>query len=121
MFSSSSKFDFHDSGQLRFPFIAILDQFFLIVEQLLVKEGRILEVGALNDRIDGAGLLAETAENTLGHVDVILCCTARAIRSWLRLDSDRVGRAGSLAQLASNAALLTGRVSAESVLSSEHR
>lgn len=42
----------------------------------------------LHDGINRAGLLTETAVDTLGHVDVIACGPAAAIGSWLSLDGD---------------------------------
>ena len=86
-----------------------------------MQKGGVLEVGAFYDGVDGACLLAEAAENALSHIDVVLGRAARAVRSWLRLDSDGEGRARSLAQLARDATLLTGWVASEGVLTTEHR
>ena len=85
-----------------------------------MEEGGVLEVWSLDDSIDWAGLLAETAENTLSHIDVVLGGSSGAIGSWLRLDDDGKGWASSFAELASNASLLAGWVSSEGVLTSEH-
>ena len=41
-----------------------------VVEQLFPRLGCILGIGRLNNRIDGAGFLAETAVDALGHVDI---------------------------------------------------
>ena len=119
--SSRPCLGFHDSGQLGLPLVAILDELLLVVEKLLVKEGRVFEVGALDDGVDRAGLLAEATEDALGHVDVVLGRTARAIRSRLTLNLDGEGRTGSFAKLASDASLLTRGIPAERVLASEHR
>lgn len=43
--------------QLRLPLVAVVEQLLLVVEQLLVRLGRELEVGALDDGVDGARLL----------------------------------------------------------------
>ena len=110
----------------------------LVVEQLLAGLGGVLGVGGLNDGVDGARLLAETAVNALGHVDIVLGSSARSISSLLSLDSDGLGGADlylcqrvdhvvvyglsySLAKLASNASLFTRGVSSEGVLATESR
>ena len=118
--SACAGLDFHDTGQLRFPLVTVLNKLLLVVEQLLVEECGVLEVGALDDGVNGAGLLAETTEDALGHVDIVLSGAARAIWPRLRLNSDSEGGASSLAQFASNAALLASWVTTESVLSTEH-
>ena len=119
--SSRPCLGFHDSGQLGLPLVAILDELLLVVEKLLVKEGRVFEVGALDDGVDRAGLLAEATEDALGHVDVVLGRTARAIRSRLTLNLDGKGRTGSFAKFAGDASLLTCGIPAERMLTSEHR
>lgn len=42
----------------------------------------------LHDSVNRAGFLAETTVDTLGHVNVIACSSAAAIRSWLSLNGD---------------------------------
>jgi hypothetical protein len=42
----------------------------------------------LNDGVDGAGFLAETAENALGHVDIVLGGASGAVGSGLGLYHD---------------------------------
>ena len=106
---------------MRLPLVTVLNQLLLVVKQLLVQECCVLIVGALNDSIDRASLLAEATEDALGHVNVILGGAARSIGSGLRLNHDCESWAGSLTQLASNATLLTSWVSAQCVLSTEHR
>jgi hypothetical protein len=54
----------------------------------------------LNNRVDGAGLLAETAVDALCHVDIVSGCSPRSVLSGLRLDRDSLGGADGLAQLA---------------------
>ena len=82
-FSSCPGLCLHDSGELGLPLVAILDELLLVVEELLVEEGSVLKVWSLDDSIDWAGLLAESTENALGHIDVVLGGTARAVWSWL--------------------------------------
>ena len=86
-----------------------------------MQECCVLIVRSLNDSVDWAGLLAEATEDALGHVNVILGGAARSIGSWLRLNHDGKSWAGSLTQLASDATLLTSRISAQGVLATEHR
>ena len=102
------------------PFVTVFDQLLLIVEQLFVEERRVLVVGALDDGINRAGLLAETAEDALGHVDIVFGGATRAIRTWLRLNDDSECRASSLAQLASDATLFARRVTTQGMLATEH-
>ena len=106
---------------MRFPFIAVGNELLLVVEKLLVPECGVFEVRSFDNGIDGAGFLAETTEDALGHVDVILGSTARTVRTRFRFNSNGKGRAGGLTELAGNASLLTGRVPSESMLTSEHR
>ncbi len=147
--SSSSSFGFLNSCKLRFPFVSVFNKLLLIIKQLLVEIGSILKVWTLNRRsisywnimndttlrnfeiktirltyldnsVYWASFLAETAENALGHIDIILGCSSWAVwsRFWLNYDSECW--ACSLAKFAGNASFLTSRVSSECVLSSEH-
>jgi hypothetical protein len=49
------------------PLIAVGEELLLVVEELLVRLGRELEVGALHDGVHGARLLAETALHARTH------------------------------------------------------
>ena len=103
------------------PFITVFDQLLLVIEQLFVQESRVLKVRSFNNGVYWASLLAETTEDALGHVDIILGRAARAVWSGLSLDSDGEGRASGLAELASYAPLLSGWVASEGMLTTEHR
>ena len=98
--SSCPGLGFHDSGQLGLPLVAILNQLLLVVEELLVEEGRVFEVGALDDGVDGAGLLAEAAVDALGHVNIVARRAPGAVSTLLRLNGDGLCGADGLAQLA---------------------
>ena len=74
--SSGPELNLHNSRKLGFPLVSILYQFLFIVEKFFVKESRILEVWTFNNRINWARFLAETAENTLCHVDIVLSSSA---------------------------------------------
>ena len=115
-----SSFDFHYSCKLGLPLISVFKQLGFIVEKFLVQKCRVFEVRSFNDSIDRAGLGAETAENALGHINIILSGSSRAVWSWLGLDDDGKGWAGGLAELAGDASLFTGWVSSEGMLASEH-
>jgi hypothetical protein len=73
----------------------------------------------LDNCIDGAALLAKTAVDALGHVDIVARGPPAAIHTLLGLNCDSLGRADSFAEFASNAALFSCWVSSESVLASE--
>ena len=108
-----------DRGQLRLPLVAVREQLLLVVQQLLARLGGVLGVGALDNGVHGARLLAEAAVDALGHVDVVAGRAAGAVGALLGLDRDGLGRADGLAQLAGDAALLAGRVAAQGVLAAE--
>jgi hypothetical protein len=89
------------SRSQRSPFC---EQLFLVVEKLLARLGRELEVRSLDDRIHRAGLLAQAAIDALHHVDVVARGAAAAVvAARLGLDGDGLGRADRLAQLAGDA------------------
>lgn len=106
-------------GQLRLPLVTVREQLLLVVKQLFPCLGGVLGVGALDNGVHGARLLAEAAVDALGHVDVVAGCAAGAVGALLGLDGDGLGWADGLAQLAGNASLLTGRVAAQGVLATE--
>ena len=120
-YSAGSGLDLHDSRKLRLPLVTVLNQLLFVVKELLVQECGVLVVGAFDNSVDWAGFLAETAEDALGHVDVVLGSTARAIRTGLRFNGDSESWASGLAKFAGNAALFTGWVTTEGVLTTEHR
>ena len=65
----------------------------LVVQQLLARLGGVLGVGALDDGVDGARLLAEAAVDALGHVNVVAGGAAGAVGALLGLDGDGLGGA----------------------------
>src|ERR1700756_630089 len=94
-------------GELALPAVAVGEQALFVVVELLARLGGELEVGALDDGIDRAGLLAQAAVDALHHVDVVAGGAARAVvAARTGLDGDGLGRADRLAQLAGDAALL---------------
>ena len=73
----------------------------------------------LNNGIDWAALLAESAVDALGHVDIIACGPPATVHALFGLDCDGLCRANGFAELASNATLLTGRVPSQGMFASE--
>lgn len=84
-----------------------------------MSESGVLKVGALDDGVNRAGLLAETAENTFGHVNVVLGSAARTVGTGLRLDGDGESGASGLAELAGDATLLASGVPTQGMLASK--
>ena len=85
-----------------------------------MQESRVLKVRSFHNRVDWTRFLAEAAENTFGHVDIVFGCAAGAVWSWFRLDTDGEGGAGCFTEFAGDAAFFTGGVAAECVFTSEH-
>src|SRR5512135_3187268 len=109
-------------GDLAFPAVAIGEQLFLVVVKLLARLGGEFEIRALDDGVNRAGLLAQPAIDALHHVDVVARGAARAVvAARAGLDGDGLRRADRLAQLASDAALLAVRITAQRVLAPETR
>jgi len=101
--------------------IAVGQELLLVVKQLFPSFCRELRVVGLDNGVDRASLLAETAVNALGHVDIIFCRPPRSIFTSLRLNGDGLSGADGFAEFARNAALFTGSVPSQSVFSTETR
>src|SRR5258705_13934270 len=108
-------------GDLGFPAVAVREQLFLVVEELLAGLRGKLEVRALDDGIDRTGLLTEAAIDAFGHVDVVARGAPAAVGARLGLDRDGERRADGLAQLAGDAALLAVGITAQRMLAPEAR
>src|SRR4051812_38589615 len=77
-------------GNLALPAVAVRQQALLVVIELLAGLGGELEVRPLDDGIDRAGFLAQSAIDAFDHVDVIAGGAARpVIAPRASLDSDR--------------------------------
>lgn len=70
------------------PLVTVRQQLLLVVQQLLVSLRRELKVWTHDDRIHGACLLAETAVDALGHVDIVPSRSAAAVSTRLSIDCD---------------------------------
>src|SRR5205807_4737068 len=103
-------------GNLGLPAVAIREQLFLVVEELLARLGGEFEIRPLDDRIDRAGLLAIAAIDAFRHVDVVARGAAAAVLARLGLDRDRQSRADRLAQFAGDAALFAVGIAAQRML-----
>mmetsp|Transcript_13687 Transcript_13687/g.41384 ORF Transcript_13687/g.41384 Transcript_13687/m.41384 type:complete len:254 (+) Transcript_13687:800-1561(+) len=114
-------FDGEVFGDDDFPLVAVGQQLFLVVEQLLVGLRRVLVVRALHDRVHRTRLLAEAAEDALGHVDVVAGGLAGTVLAHFGLNRNRLGGADGFAELASDTALFARRVAAQRVLAAEPR
>merc|ERR1719352_1730880 len=85
---------------------------------LVVLSGE-LKVGSLHDGVDRARLLAETAVDALGHVNVVSRGSPGPVAPLLSLNCDCLGGTDGLTELAGNAPLLPAGVPSQSVLSAE--
>src|SRR4249920_1118667 len=89
------------------PAIAIREQAFLVVVELLGCLSRELEIRSQHDGVNRAGFLAEAAVDAFHHIDVEAGGPARAVMTPRPgLDGDGLRRADCLTQLAGDAALL---------------
>jgi hypothetical protein len=102
------------------PAVAVREQAFLVVVELLGCLGRELEVRSQDDGVDRAGLLAKAAVDAFHHVDVEAGGPPRAVVApGTSLDSDGLGRADRLAQLAGDAALFPARIAPQRKLATK--
>src|SRR6516162_3628443 len=84
---------------LTLPAVAIGEQSRLVIVEFLARLGRELEVRALDDGVDRAGLLAQAAVDALHHVDVVAHGAAGAVvAARTGLDGDGLRRTDRLAQ-----------------------
>src|SRR4029079_119469 len=94
-------------GNLALPAVAVREQAFLVVVELLARLGGEFEIRALDDGVDRTGLLAQAAVDALHHIDVVARGAAgTVVAARAGLDRDRLCRANRFAQLAGDAALL---------------
>jgi hypothetical protein len=96
-----------DTGrQLRLPLVTVRQELLFVVQQLLASLSGVLLVRrciagvsiyptcspegvlTLNNGIDGARLLAETAVDTLGHVDIVSSRSTGAVLTFLSFNGD---------------------------------
>src|SRR5882724_11139983 len=105
---------------LALPAVAVGQELFLVVVELLARLGGEFEVRALDDGVDRAGFLAQPAIDALHHVDVVARGAPRAVvAARPRLDGDRLRGADRLAQLAGDAALFAVGIAAQRVFAAK--
>merc|ERR1719391_1153724 len=102
-------------GDLRLPLVAVVEQLLLVVEQLFVGLGAELKVGALHNGVHGTCLLAKSAVDALGHVDVVSGSSSGPVSALLCLNGDGLSRADGFAEFAGDASLLSAGVTPQSV------
>lgn len=73
----------------------------------------------LDNSINRATLLAVTTVDALGHINVISGCPSTSVLAFLGLDGDSLSGANGLAELASDATLLTSGIAAQSMFATE--
>src|SRR5881394_341050 len=106
---------------LRLVPVAHGEQHLLRVNEIAAFFAVIFEDSRLDDRVDRAALLAETAEDAFGEVDVVAGRPPRTVLAFLGLDRDRERRTYGFAQLAGDAALLAVRIAAQRVQAAKTR
>ena len=82
-------------GDLRLVAVADGQQHFLGVDQVAALLAVVLENPRLDDRVDRAGLLAESAEDAFGQVDIVARRAPRTVVA--RSDSMVIASAGHTA------------------------
>ena len=98
-------------GDRPLPAVAVREEAFLVVVELLGCLSRELEIRSQDDGVNRAGLLTEAAVDAFHHIDVEAGGPACAVVApGPSLDGDRLCRADCLAQLAGYAALLPVRI-----------
>lgn len=58
-------------GDFGFPLITIVEEFFFVVEKLLMCFGGKLKIGAFNDGIYGTRFLTKSAIDAFGHIYIV--------------------------------------------------
>jgi hypothetical protein len=102
------------------PAIAIREQAFLVVVELLGCLSRELEIRSQDNGVNRAGLLTEAAVDAFHHIDVEAGGAARAVVTPRpRLNGDSLRRADCLTQLAGDAAFLSARITTQCKLAAK--
>ena len=108
-------------GNLLLPLVTIREELLLVVQQLFMGFSSKLKIRTLHNGIDGTGLLAVAAVDALGHVNIVPGGPAGRILSLLGVDGNGLGGTGGLAQLARDAPLVTGGITAEGMFTTKAR
>lgn len=113
------------------PHISVVKQLLLGVHQLIAGLGSKLQDGVFHNGIHRASLLAVSAIDTSGSIEIVTSSSSQTIRTNFSLDVNNLGRADGLAQSAGNASttqwkrtslpLLSAGISSQAVLASHSR
>mmetsp|Transcript_21823 Transcript_21823/g.51769 ORF Transcript_21823/g.51769 Transcript_21823/m.51769 type:complete len:249 (+) Transcript_21823:122-868(+) len=106
-------------GNLFLPFVSVGKELFLVVQEFLVGFGCEFVVWTLHNGIDGTRLLAESAVDALGHIDIVTSGSTSTVFTGFGLDSDGLGGADCLTEFARDTAFISGGVSSKGVLPAE--
>lgn len=77
-------------GDFGFPLVAVVEEFLLVVEKLLVRFRGKFEIRPLDDGIHGTRFLTESAIDTLGHVYIVTGRSPRAVSTFLGFNCNRL-------------------------------
>lgn len=110
---------FQVSSDFDFPFVTILQQFFLIVKQLFARLRCIFKVGPLHNCVDGARLLTEATVDAFGHIDIVASGSSTTVSTVFGLDGDGLSWTNGLTKFARYTPLLAGRIPTKGVLPSK--
>lgn len=98
------------SCYLGLPFISVIQQFFFVVQQLLVSFRRIFKIRRFDNCIYWARFLAISAEDALRHVYVVAYGSSGSVRSCFRLYGDGLSWTSRFAEFAGYASFFSGWV-----------
>lgn len=86
-----------------------------------MRLGCVFKIRSLHDRIHRTCFLTESAEDTFGHIDIVLCRTTTSVRPGFGVDRNRLSWACCLAQFASDTTFLAARVTSKCVFTTKSR
>jgi hypothetical protein len=79
----------------------------------------VVAILTLDNGINRAALLTQSAVDALGHINVVSGCPPATVLTLFGFNCDGLGRADGLAELACDATFFTGRIATEGMLASE--
>src|SRR6202035_2228240 len=102
--SAIGRIEFDVFGELALPAIAIGEEALLVAVKLPARLGRVFKIRALDDGVDRARLLTQSAVDAFDHVDIVAGGAPRAVVApRTGFDGDRLRRTDRLAELAGHA------------------
>mmetsp|Transcript_1034 Transcript_1034/g.2402 ORF Transcript_1034/g.2402 Transcript_1034/m.2402 type:complete len:203 (-) Transcript_1034:275-883(-) len=106
---------------LLLPLVSIGKELFLIIQKFFVGFGRKFVVGTLHNCVYGTSLLAESAINTFGHIDIVTSGSTSSVFTDFGLDGNCLSRANCLAEFARDTTFISCWVSSQGVFTAETR